>query len=308
MLAAKLPRLETVEVVEEEMPTPGKGEVLIRMKASALCRSDLHRYHGTTIFDEEDEKSAYITPGHEPCGIVEEIGEGVTKVKKGDRVAIYLGLGCGTCPDCLRGDVMLCKEFKCIGFAVNGAHADFMTIPEENCLLMPEKMDYITDVGGTLYTACKSLELNGTKSVAIIGCGPMGSGGILIAKGFGAKVIAVDLDEKRLEMARELGADYTFNPAKCNVVEEINRITNRIGVDTAIVTGGGNAPLNTALDAVRTRGKVALIAESNKATIDPSNQFLRRLSVLVWIWNDRSGSDIIIMGRWCNSDRLYCTE
>lgn len=66
MLAAKLPRLETVEVVEEEMPTPGKGEVLIRMKASALCRSDLHRYHGTTIFDEEDEKSAYITPGHEP--------------------------------------------------------------------------------------------------------------------------------------------------------------------------------------------------------------------------------------------------
>lgn len=83
MLAAKLPRLETVEVVEEEMPTPGKGEVLIRMKASALCRSDLHRYHGTTIFDEEDEKSAYITPGHEPCGIVEEIGEGVTKVKKG---------------------------------------------------------------------------------------------------------------------------------------------------------------------------------------------------------------------------------
>ena len=128
MLAAKLPRLETVEVVEEEMPTPGKGEVLIRMKASALCRSDLHRYHGTTIFDEEDEKSAYITPGHEPCGTVEEIGEGVTKVKKGDRVAIYLGLGCGTCPDCLRGDVMLCKEFKCIGFAVNGAHADFLPV------------------------------------------------------------------------------------------------------------------------------------------------------------------------------------
>ena len=111
----------------------------------------------------------------------------------------------------------------------------------------------------------------------------MGSGGILIAKDW-CKVIAVDLDEKRLEMARELGADYTFNPAKCNVVEEINRITNRIGVDTAIVTGGGNAPLNTALDAVRTRGKVALIAESNKATIDPSNQFLRKRTELIGCW------------------------
>ena len=81
MLAAKLPRLETVEVVEEPVPKPGKGEVLIKMKASALCRSDLHRYHGTQIFD-EDESACYITPGHEPCGIVEELGEGVTKVKR----------------------------------------------------------------------------------------------------------------------------------------------------------------------------------------------------------------------------------
>ena len=156
MIAAKLPRLETVEIVEEPIPEPKKGEVLVRMKASALCRSDLHRYHGTQIFEGDDE-AAYITPGHEPCGIVEKLGEGVTKVKKGDRVAIYLGLGCGTCPDCLRGDVMLCKKFRCIGFAVNGAHADYMTIPEENCLPMPDKMDYITgalstDVGGTLYT------------------------------------------------------------------------------------------------------------------------------------------------------------
>lgn len=80
MLAAKLPRLETVEVVEEPIPKPGKGEVLIQMKASALCRSDLHRYHGTQIFD-EDESACYITPGHEPCGVVAELGEGVTKVK-----------------------------------------------------------------------------------------------------------------------------------------------------------------------------------------------------------------------------------
>ena len=84
-------------------------------------------------------------------------------------------------------------------------------------------MDYITgalstDVGGTLYTACKRLGLNGTKSVVIIGCGPMGSGGILMAKGFGAKVIAVDTDEKRLAMARELGADETLNPMKVDGV------------------------------------------------------------------------------------------
>ena len=288
MLAAKLPRLETVEVVEEGIPVPKKGEVLIKMKASALCRSDLHRYHGTQIFD-EDESACYITPGHEPCGIVEELGEGVSKVKKGDRVALYLGLGCGTCPDCLRGDVMLCKEFKCIGFAVNGAHADYMVIPEENCMLMPEKMDYVTgalstDVGGTLYTACKKLELNGTKTVVVIGCGPMGSGGILMAKGHGAEVIAVDIDDKRLEMAKSLGADHVINSGREDAVEAIKKLTNGDGADAAIVTAGGNIPLNTGLDAVRTRGKVALIAESNSATIDPSNQFLRKRIELIGCW------------------------
>lgn len=288
MLAAKLPRLETVEVVEEPVPKPGKGEVLIKMKASALCRSDLHRYHGTQIFD-EDESACYITPGHEPCGIVEELGEGVTKVKKGDRVAIYLGLGCGTCPDCLRGDIMLCSQFKCIGFAVNGAHADYMTIPEENCLLLPKQMDYVTgalatDVGGTLYTACKRLELNGTKTVAIFGCGPMGSGGILMAKGFGAEVIAVDTDEQRLELAKTLGADHVLNPAKADAAAEIKALTGGRGADASIVTAGNSIALNSALDCVKSRGIVGQIAECNQATIDPSNQFVRKLIDLKGCW------------------------
>lgn len=303
MLAAKLPCKETIKVVEEPIPVPKKGEVLIRMKASALCRSDLHRYHGVALFDEDD-KEANITPGHEPCGIVEELGEGVTKVKKGDRVAIYLGLGCGTCPDCLRGDIMLCPEFQCIGFAVNGAHADYMTIPEENCLLLPEGMDFITgalatDVGGTLYTACKKIELNGTKTVVIIGCGPMGSGGILMAKGFGARVIAVDTDEERLQTALDLGADYIINPCSTDGPARVRELTQGRGADAAIVTAGGDIPLNSALNSIRAKGQVALIAESNRAVIDPSNQFVRTLAELKGCWYFNRGdweeiSDFIV--------------
>jgi propanol-preferring alcohol dehydrogenase len=288
MLAAKIPSKEIVKVVEEPIPVPKMGEVLIKMKASALCRSDLHRYHGVAIFEETEEEKN-ITPGHEPCGIVEKLGEGVTKVKEGDRVAVYLGLTCGVCPDCLRGDLMLCPDFKCIGFAVNGAHADYMTIPEENCLLLPDKMDFITgalatDVGGTLYTACKRVGLDGTKTVVVIGCGPMGSGGILIAKGFGAKVIAIDLDEKRLALAKELGADFIINPSKDDVSKKVKELNCGIKADAAIVTAGGNVPLNMALNSVRTRGQVALIAESNSATIDPSNQFVRTLIELKGCW------------------------
>jgi len=287
MLAAKIPCRETVKIVEEDIPVPQKGEVLVKMKASALCRSDLHRYHGDNLFDDTDD--ANITPGHEPCGVVDAVGEGVTRVKIGDRVALYLGLGCKVCPQCLRGDVILCQKFRCIGFAVNGAHADFMTIPEENCMLLPDGMSFITgalstDVGGTLYTACRTLGLNGTKTVTIIGCGPMGSGGILIAKGFGAKVIAVDVDEKRLVLAKELGADYVINPVNEDVVAKVKELTAGVGSDAVIVTAGGNIPLNSALNSVRLRGQVAVIAESNSATIDPSNQFIRKLVELKGCW------------------------
>jgi propanol-preferring alcohol dehydrogenase len=150
-------------------------------------------------------------------------------------------------------------------------------------------MDYITgalatDVGGTLYTACKRIGLNGTKTVVIIGCGPMGSGGILVAKGFGAKVIAVDIDEKRLALAKELGADFIINPSKDDVPKKVKELNCGIKADAAIVTASGNIPLNTALNSVRTRGQVALIAESNSATIDPSNQFIRTLIELKGCW------------------------
>ena len=293
MLAAKIPSKETVKVVEEPIPTPRRGEVLIQMKASALCRSDLHRYHGVALFEETEEEK-YITPGHEPCGVVSELGEGVTKVKVGDRVAIHLAIGCGVCQHCLHGDNVLCDEFKCIGFAVNGAHADYMTIPEENCLIMPDEMDFVTgalatDVAGTLYTACKRIGLDGTQTVMIIGCGPMGSGGILIAKGFGAKVIAVDVDDKRLQLAKELGADFIVNSSRDDLAESVNSLTTNEGVDSVIVTAGGNAPLNSALNVVKKKGSVALIAESNSATIDPSNQFIRKMVDLKGCWYFNKG-------------------
>lgn len=287
MLAAKIPGKNTIVVVEEPIPVPKPGEVLIQMKASALCRSDLHRFHGDNLFDDHDD--ANITPGHEPCGVVSQLGDGVSRVKVGDRVAIYLGLGCGTCPHCLSGDVILCPEFQCIGFQANGAHADYMVIPEQNCLKLPDEMSFVsgalaTDVAGTLYTACKRISLNGSKTVVVIGCGPMGTGGILMAKGFGARVIAVDVDDARLDLAKELGADHVLNPKTEDIATAVRTLTQGLGADGAIVTAGGSAALNSALDSVRKKGQVAVIAESNQATIDPSNQFIRKLVELKGCW------------------------
>ncbi|MHB8277250.1 MAG: alcohol dehydrogenase catalytic domain-containing protein, partial [Candidatus Humimicrobiaceae bacterium] len=132
------------------------------------------------------------------------------KLTLGDRVAIYLAIGCGKCHCCLQGYPMLCKEFRCPGFDLDGGHADYVVVPEINCLPFPDARSFVagvlsTDVGGTLYTACKRLKVSGSKTLAIFGVGPMGSGGVLIAKAYGARVIAVDTDPQRLEHAKRLG-------------------------------------------------------------------------------------------------------
>ena len=142
MFAVKITGKETVEVVETQIPNPGNGEVLVKLRASALCRSDLYRYHGEHLFNEKN--GDQITPGHEPSGVVEKLGKNVDKVKIGQRVALFLGLGCGECKYCLSGDIVLCSHFRCIGFQVDGAHADYVVIPQENCLLLPEGMTFIT--------------------------------------------------------------------------------------------------------------------------------------------------------------------
>lgn len=288
MKSVKIIGKANLEVVDVPIPEPGDGEVLIQMKASALCRSDLHKYHGQAVF-EDDDKKENITPGHEPCGVVAKLGPNVKSVKIGDRVAIYLAMGCGECEYCLSGNTMLCHQFRCLGFDHNGAHADYIVIPEYNCLPLPDEMSFVegalsTDVGGTLYTACKRLGVDGSKTVAVFGVGPMGCGGVLMAKGFGATVIAVDLDEKRLELAKELGADYVINPLNEDCVKKIKELTGGRGADISIECSGNNKAQNNALDCTKGLGEVGFIGESKSAAINPSDQFLRKLLSLKGCW------------------------
>jgi threonine dehydrogenase-like Zn-dependent dehydrogenase len=289
MKAVKIVGVGEIEVKEVPIPVPSDNEVLIKLKASALCRSDLHLYHGESVFEDSEVDGSTITPGHEPCGIVEKVGTNVKAVKAGDRVAVYLAMGCGSCSNCLEGDTMLCEQFRCLGFDLDGGHADYLVVPEYNCLPLPDDMSFLagavsTDVGGTLYTACRRLGVDGTKTVAIFGIGPMGCGGVLMAKGFGAKVIAVDVDPQRLELAKNLGADIVINPKDCDSVAEIKRLTNGIGADIAIDCSGSQIAQNNALDCVRAKGTVGFIGESKACTINPSDQFIRKLIDLKGCW------------------------
>ncbi|MDM5340430.1 zinc-binding dehydrogenase [Fictibacillus enclensis] len=288
MQAAFFPGNKKVEIREVEIPVPGPGEVLIKMKASAICRSDMSLYYGSSVFSGDSTCGCHV-PGHEPAGVIEKAGEGVSQFQAGDRVAVYLAVGCGECPSCRSGYKMFCEDFKCIGFDAHGGDADYMVAPAENCMRLPDEMDFITaavstDAVGTLYHAQKRLSVSGRDTIVIFGMGPMGGAGVMIAKALGARVIAVDMIHERLEVAKELGADHVINGGEADVLNEIARITHGTGADAAIDCSGSPYAENNALDCVRAHGRVAFIGESRETTIKPSDQLIRKQITLIGSW------------------------
>ena len=265
MKAVKIVGQEKIEVVETPVPEVGPNDALVRLKATALCRSDLYRYHGTTCFD-DDSANTNFTPGHEPCGIVEKVGDKVTNVKPGDRVGLFMFVGCGECEYCLRGDEMLCKQFGCIGFQRDGAHADYIVLPGANCLKIPDEMSFVaasllTDVGGGLYTACRNLDVKGGKYVVIVGAGPIGLFHLQLSKIAGArKVIVSEPNEQRRKVALELGADLVVDPTKEELPAIVNRETNGQGMDVIVMAIGVPALVNSTLKLCKRGGTVNLFA------------------------------------------------
>ena len=287
MKAVYLPGNKEVVVREVAMPRPGHGEVLIAVKASCICRSDMSLYYGNAVLG--GVQPGRCVTGHEPAGFIEETGPGVATFKRGDRVAVHLALGCGTCPACRRGIFHLCPTWKCIGFTADGGNADYMVVPERNCLRIPDSMSFVaaaisTDAFGTLYSACKKLELSGASSVGIWGMGPMGCSGILAAKALGARVVAFDPIEERREFARKLGADLALDPTEPGVMDAIKEFCDGDGLSACIDCSGSPAAENMALDAVRPFGKVAFIGESKETTIRPSEQLIRKQISLIGSW------------------------
>lgn len=290
MKAVLFPGNEEVRVVNDHPdPSPGLGEVLIKTRASAICRSDMHLYHGNAVVGGESAGTGTIVPGHEPAGEVVELGEGASGVEAGDRVAVYLAIGCGHCEYCLSGYRMLCPEVKMLGFDLDGGNADYVVVPAVNCVKLPDGISYeagavMTDMIGTQYHTQKRLNVSGAETLAVFGLGPMGAAAVLIGKARGARVIAVDVLDSRLELAKELGADMTINSSEEDSVERLRELTRGIGVDAAIDCSGAPPAQNAALDAARAMGSVAFVGESSETTLNPSDQMIRKVLNVIGAW------------------------
>lgn len=278
-----------VEIVDLQRPKPGPQEVLIEVKASGLCGSDLRRYRRAV--DEIPKKEQGLVRGHEPCGVVVELGSCVRNVNVGDRVIVYHYRGCGRCKYCLAGWEQLCLHgFDTYGMSgLAGGHQDFMVCHDAACVPMPDELSFEEGAccacgTGTAYQALKRLNISGLDTVAIFGQGPVGASATMLAKALGARVIAVDTVEERLELAKRVGADDVVDASKDDPVQAIIGMTNGEGAEATMDCTGVEAARINCLKAAKLWGRVAFVGEFGKATFDITPQIIHKQLTIHGSW------------------------
>jgi threonine dehydrogenase-like Zn-dependent dehydrogenase len=285
----------TLELMEFPDPTPGPREVVLEIKASGMCGSDLHRYRaapgGSNAGGVRRSASPTIA-GHEPCGIVAAIGSGVTEkeARIGQRVMDHHYAGCGTCKHCASGWAQMCLEGTTVyGSGDHGAHAKYMKVPVSTLVPLPDALSF--EVGaaiscgtGTAYGALRRLDLRGDETIAIFGQGPVGLSATQLAVAMGARVIALDISPERREMAKQFGADVVLNPLGNDPVTAIRELTHGEGAHKTIDCSSNPEARASAVRAARTWGTACFVGEGGNVTLDVSPDMLRRQITLIASW------------------------
>ncbi len=249
-----------VEIVEVDEPRVGPGEVKIRLEAASVCGTDLH------IFNWDAWSASRIRPpriiGHEFCGTVIELGEGVTERAIGDFVASESHIVCGKCRQCRAGQAHVCVNTRILGVDVDGGFAPIAVVPWENARPTSREIDpkyaaFKDALGNAVHTAYAG-PLEG-QTILITGMGPIGLMAVAVAKAAGAaKVIATEVSQFRINLAREIGADAVFSPREDDVTRSIQREAPG-GVDGVLEMSGHPSALALAVECARPGGRISLL-------------------------------------------------
>ncbi|MDR2649500.1 MAG: zinc-binding dehydrogenase [Clostridiales bacterium] len=247
-----------MEVREFPDPVPGAGQVVVDVKCTSLCGSDLHNLYNSNLPRD-------IIMGHEGAGVVSAVGLGVTLVKPGDRVALYHVVSCGVCKYCMSGYAQFCvNDRRALAGVEHGTDADKIIVKEANCLPLPDDIPFsvgafIGCFAGTSFSAMKKLNPSGLNSIAIFGLGPVGLAGVQYAHGMGARVIGIDHIPERLALAEELGADDVINYLERPTVDALKELTGGTGPDLIYETSGSMKAQADALNACAVQGRICLV-------------------------------------------------
>ena len=276
----------------EQVPVPSvKADyVLMKVKAAGICGSDIDRvmktgtYHFPTI------------PGHEFCGEIARTGTGVLNWKPGDRAVAAPIMPCYSCSSCQEGNYGQCDHYNYLGSRTDGGFAEYVAVPESNLIRLPDSISYlegaaIEPAAVTLHGIMR-LRFRPGDTAVVLGCGAIGLFAIQMAKIMGAShVIAVDIDEQKLEFARNAGADTRINAVSSKVVPEIKTLTNHQGADIVIETAGTSITQVQSIEICRKHGQVLYLGTAHKDVVIPPHVFehiVRNEITLTGSWNSYS--------------------
>ena len=292
MRAAYLPGNSTAELREVSDPRPGHGEVLLRMKASTICGSDIRCIYHEHL-GKGPEGYQGVIAGHEPCGQIVEVGAGCRRFKEGDRVIVYHISGCGLCNDCRRGYMISCTSVKyrrAYGWQRDGGMADYLVAEEKDLIALPAELSYSDGAQvacgfGTVYEGLQKIGICGDHDVLVTGLGPVGLATAALCRKMGAqRIIGIDIVPERLELAGKLGLCDSVLSAGPSNVSDVLDLTGGRGVERAIDCSANDAARATAIRATRKWGRIVFLGEGGRVEFNPSPDIIHDQKTIYGSW------------------------
>ncbi len=270
MKAARIVKPKEPLILDDmAIPEPKEMQVLVKVTATGVCHSDLHLWEGGylgaggSFIRVEDRGVKFpLTPGHEIAGTIEKVGDDVQRLSAGDNVLVYPWLGEGSCPACRVGAENLCDNPRSLGIFQDGGYAEYILVPHAKYIVKLDKLEAeeaasLACSGLTAYNAIKNAGIKPYEMLVIVGAGGLGLTGIQLARNVtNARIAVIDLDDRRLEEAKRLGADYTINAKNTNPVKEVKDLTDGLGADAVIDFVNASNTASTDLELLRKRGRL----------------------------------------------------
>ena len=286
MKALLLTQYRRLEVTEIPSPEIGPDDVLVRVQACGICGSDVHGFDGST-----GRRVPPLVMGHEAAGLVARVGARVTSFHQGDRVTFDSMISCGLCYYCRRGQINLCDERRVLGvscgeYRQNGAFAEYVAVPQHVVYRLPDSLSFehaaLIEPVSVVFHAVSLTPITLGDTAVVVGTGMIG---LLVVQALRlagcGRVFAVDLDARKLELAKKLGADEGFNPSQADVRAEVASRTQGRGADVALEAVGATAPINTAIASLRKGGALTLVGNlSPKAEVPLQAIVTRELKLM----------------------------
>jgi len=292
MTGAYLPGNSTTELREVPVPEPGHGEVLLRMKASTICGSDIRCIYHEHL-GKGPEGYQGVIAGHEPCGQIVKAGPGCRRFAAGDRVVVYHISGCGVCNDCRRGYMISCtseRYRRAYGWQRDGGMADFLLAEEKDLIHLPPELSYADGAQaacgfGTVYEGLRKIGISGDDDVLITGLGPVGLAAGALCRKLGARrIIGIDVVDERIRLALRLGlCDEALQSGPDNVAE-VRGLTGGRGVERAIDCSANEGARATAIRATRKWGRIVLLGEGGRVEFQPSPDIIHDQKTIYGSW------------------------